>query len=172
VSYEVIGSDGLLHRRDYALQTSETPGGGTGYNRHESNSQRRPTGGERRSATVPLGSLKPGIVDDLLGRVGFPQSASSATLTGRTWLLQSGVRPFDKYEARFDGTHLHQTASKATVFGPQPSSPPTVGSTTTPRTPSIKVPTTSTKPNRLLSCIQHAHGNVTKMQVCTQRFAP
>jgi hypothetical protein len=172
VLYEVIGADGLVHRRDYELQTSETPGGGTGYNRHESNSQRRPTAAERRAAVVTLGSLSPGIVDSLFGRVGFPHDGSSASLTGRTWLLQSGARPFDKYAALFDVRRLRQTSSKATVFGAQSSAPSPAPTTTAQTSTTIKITASGAKANRLLTCVQHAHGDVTKMQACAARFAP
>jgi hypothetical protein len=177
IVFRVIGSDGLLHERDYQLQFSETSDGGTGKTRHVSNSESRPSTSDRRHAKVTLGQIPSGIVDKLLSAVGFPKDGSSATLTGSTWMLESGARPFDKYEARYDGSRLHQTQSKASVFGPGSS---TGSGTSTGSTPSATAPPNAAPPSsglhgkvgKLLACIQRAHQNVNKIIACQQRFGP
>lgn len=160
ITYRVIGPDGLLHERDYELQFSRTAGGGTGMTRHISNSVSKPSASDVSGAQVRLGQISSGIVDKLFLEVGFPSNGSSATLHGDTWTLESGARPFDRYEARYDGTGLHQTQSQATVFAPQPTktSTPPAGLTG--------------KAGKLLACIRHAHTDVNKIVVCQRRFRP
>ena len=180
IVYRVIASDGLLHERDYELQFSETSNGGTGMTRHTSNSVSKPSASDVSSAQVRLGQISSGIVDKLLSEVGFPSNGSSATLDGDTWTLESGARPFDKYEARYDGSGLHQTQSQATVFAPQPTAPSGAspessgsapGATSTPQT-SAPPAGLSGKTGKLIACIQHAHTNVNKIVICQRRFGP
>jgi hypothetical protein len=169
VKYEVIGADGLLHTHVYGLEYSRVVGGGTGKTRKTTNSIRRATAGELRDARVRLGEIAPGVVDKLLARVGFPHQGSSATLTGDTWTLESGARPFDKYQARYDGTGLRQTQTQATVFGSGASSGAPPRSSTSQSSPHTRLERTTGK---LLACIQRAHQDVNKLAVCQQRFAP
>ncbi len=184
VSYEVIGRDGLLHRRVYELQFSREAGGGTAKTRGVENSVRKPTAGELREARVTLGQLTPGVVDSLYHRVDFPNDGSSAVLTGETWLLESGARAFDHYQARYDGTALHQTQSKATVFGSKPPSqtttqPPAQGNVVTKSSITIRssggtqsTATVRKRLRRLLACIQRAEGDASKIVSCQQHYAP
>ena len=184
VSYEVIGHDGLLHRRVYELQFSRDAGGGTSKTRKVENSVRKPTPRELREAHVRLGQLTPGVVDSLYHRVDFPNDGSSAVLTGETWLLESGARVFDHYKARYDGTALHQTQSKATVFGSKPPSQTTAQSPARPNVvtkSSITIrssggaqsgATVRKQLRRLLACIQRAEGAASKILSCQQRYAP
>jgi hypothetical protein len=175
VSYEVIARDGLLHRRVYNLLFSRVVRGRTGKSREINDSVRKATASELSEAQLTLGQLAAGVVENLYHRVNFPSQGSSATLTGETWSIQSGVRPFDKYEARYDGTGLHQTQSKATVFGRSPS-----GQTKTQASTQSNVATSSSitvtssggvtssaaqrkKLNRLVACIQRAKGDVSKI---------
>jgi hypothetical protein len=116
VNYQVIGSDGLLHTRDYGIRTSQDVEG-TATTHEVENTQRHPTTAERRGAIVTLSKFEPGVVDDLYRKVGFPSSSSSATFSDGHWLLQTGSRPFDKYEARYDGSGLRQTQSEQSTFG-------------------------------------------------------
>jgi len=121
VDYQVITRNSQLRDRAYILRLSRVQGGGTGNTREVENSARAPTAREQREARVTLSQLAPGVVESMYREVNFPSQGSSATLSGETWLLQSGARPFDRYEARYDGTDLHQTQSKASVFAPKPS---------------------------------------------------
>jgi hypothetical protein len=161
VKYAVIGRDGRLHERNYNLKFSKAIGGGTAKDRKIENSVRKATAAERANARVRLGDLNASVIDDLFKKVGFPHDGSSATLTGTTWLLQSGAHPFDKYVARYDGTGVHQTQSQADVFG-QSGAPPQ------PQSQSGSAPPV----NKLIGCIQDAHGDVTKITACQQRFGP
>jgi hypothetical protein len=70
---------------------------------------------------VTLGQVDPGVVDSLYGEVGFPSQGSGATLTGRSWFLQSGAHPEHRFTAR------------------------------------------------LMTCIAHAQGNVTKIVACQRK---
>jgi hypothetical protein len=116
VHYEVIGSDGQVKVRDYGIHTSESIEG-TAKSHEVTNTQRAATSAERKSAQVRLSQFDAGVVDELYGQVAFPSSSSSATFADGHWLLQSGSHPFDKYEARFDGSGLHQTQSQQSTFG-------------------------------------------------------
>ena len=184
VAYQVIARDGLLHERVYNLQSSRVVGGGTGETHKVENAVRNPTASERREARVTLGQLAPGVVDGLYRRVNFPSQGSSATLTGDTWFLQSGARAFDQYEARYDGTGLHQTQSKSTVFGSNPPSQ-IIAHTATDSKAVTKSSITVTssgnaqptallpkKLSRLLACVQRAQGDVSRITACQQRYAP
>jgi hypothetical protein len=178
ITYRVLGPDGLLHERDYELQFSRTAGGGTGKTRHISNSVSKPSASDVSGAQVRLGQISSGIVDKLFSEVRFPSNGSSATLHGGTWTLESGARPFDRYEARYDGSGLHQTQSQATVFAPQPTAPSgsSAGSSgsapSATSTPQTSTPSTGLGGNtgKLLACIQHAHSDVNKIVVCQRRF--
>jgi hypothetical protein len=117
VRYTVIESDGLVHVRDYSLRASASSEGGTDYSREVTANRRRPTAAEKRAARLKLSAFDASVVDSLFAHLDFPQSSSSATFADGHWLLQSGAHPFDKYEARFDGSGLHQTASKSSAFG-------------------------------------------------------
>ena len=107
VYYQVIGADRQLHIRDYSIVESEIEAGTYGYNRKTRNFVRAPTAAESRSAVLTLGRVDPGVVDALYGKVGFPRQGSSATLTGRSWLLQSGARPDHQFVAAYDGGAVH-----------------------------------------------------------------
>jgi hypothetical protein len=109
VYYQVIGADHRLHIRDYSIVESEIEAGVYGYNRNTSDSVRALTPAESRGAVVTLGQLDPGVVDGLYEKVGFPRQGSSATLTGRTWFLESGARPDDRFVATYGGGGLRPT---------------------------------------------------------------
>jgi len=184
VAYEVITRDGRLHKRVYNLQSSRVVGGGTGNTRKVENVVRNPTASERRRARVTLGELAPGVVDALYHRVNFPNQGSSATLTGETWVLQSGARAFDQYEARYDGTRLLQTQSKSTVFESKPPSRTTAHTATHSKAITRSSITVTSggdaesgavlrqKLSRLLACVQGAQGDGSRITACQQRYAP
>ena len=107
VYYQVIGADRQLHIRDYSIVESEIEAGTYGYNRKTRNFVRAPTVAESRSAVLTLRQVDPGVMDALYGKVGFPRQGSSATLTGRSWLLQSGAEPDHRFVAAYDGGAVH-----------------------------------------------------------------
>jgi hypothetical protein len=109
VYYQVIGADHKLHIRDYAIVQYEIEAGTEGYNRKTTDTVRALTPAESRGAVVTLGRLDPGVVDRLYEETGFPRQGSSATLTGRTWFLQSGAQPDTRFIARYDGAGLRTT---------------------------------------------------------------
>ena len=188
VYFQVIGPDRRLHIRDYAVVESEIEAGTYGYNRKIRNYVRAPTAAESHGAVLQLGQIDPTVVDRLYGKVGFPRQGSSATLTGRSWFLQSGVRPDDSYLAAYNGSEVH-LAKSATAPDPNsasasatvPATPPTRRSRTgTTSTYSFTTTISSGPANprklhrteRLLACIEHAQGDVNKIATCQQRFVP
>ena len=189
VYFQVIGADGRLHIRDYKVVESEVEAGTYGYNRKTSSYVRPPTALESRGAVLKLGQIDPGVVDRLYGKVGFPRQGSSATLTGRSWFLESGVSPDHQYVAGYDGSGLRPARSAA------PPDPNTPTSTSAPAAPPKRssgsnastttvlhfTTTISSGPatprgvdsaRRLLTCIEHALGDVSKIVACQSRFAP
>ena len=111
--YQVIGADHQLHIRDYAIVESEISAGTEGYNRKTTNFVRAPTAAESRGAVLTLAQLDPGVVDRLYGKVGFPHQGSSATLTGRSWFLQSGAQPEHRFVAAYNGDSVQRTQAAA-----------------------------------------------------------
>ncbi|MFT3863780.1 MAG: hypothetical protein QM729_05860 [Solirubrobacterales bacterium] len=109
IYYQVIGADHRLHIRDYAIVEYEIEAGTYGYNHKTSDFVRAPTPAESRAAVLTLGQLDPGVVEGLYSKVGFPRQGSSATLTGRSWLLQYGADPDHRYVAVYDGSGLRPT---------------------------------------------------------------
>jgi hypothetical protein len=178
VVYEVMTSDGLVHVRDYHLadRPAESNSGRPHY-RQIRNSVRDTTAADLRNAQLRLGDIPPGVVAKLFVQLRYSQSAGNATLEGKTWTLESDARLFDQYEARYDGTGLHQTRSRATVFLPKP-----VGQTeTSTSTSTSQRATRATAPSaapglikaeRLLACVRRAHGDITKLVACQRRYGP
>ena len=185
--FQVIGGDGQLHIRDYTVVESEIEAGTYGYNRKTRNYIRVPTRAESRGAVLTLGQINPGVVDTLYGKLSFPRQGSSATLTGRSWFLQSGVRPGDPYVAAYDGSALrpaHSVAppspngtvtsvsTPATSSGPSKASTTTVFSFTTTISSGLTSPRRLKKTQRLETCIEHARSDVNRIVACQRRFAP
>jgi hypothetical protein len=140
VDYLVLGTDGMVHRRDYVLSKHLNPGQDTpGYSRYIHTGVRPATAADRAGADVSLGQIPPGVVDELFKRATFPDSDSEATLAGGQWTLSS--KALGKYGAqfvaRYDGTEFRQTVSN---------------------------------PLDRLRCIQRADQDVTKILACEQRF--
>jgi hypothetical protein len=113
VYYQVIGADHRLHIRDYEIVQYEIEAGTYGYNRKTSNFVRGPAPAETRGAVLRLGQIDPGVVDRLYGEVGFPSQGSSATLTGRSWFLESGADPDHRFVAAYSGGELRPTQAAA-----------------------------------------------------------
>ena len=130
VYFQVIGADGRLHIRDYKVVESEIEAGTYGYNRKTSDYLRAPTALESQDAVLKLGQIDPGVVDRLYGKVGFPRQGSSATLTGRSWFLESGVSPDHQHVAGYDGSGLSPARSAAP---PDPNSPTPASAPASPR---------------------------------------
>jgi hypothetical protein len=191
VYYQVIGADRQLHTRDYEIVQSEIEAGTTGYNRKTSNFVRAPTAAELHNAMLTLSQINPGVVDRLYSKLGFPRVGSGATLTGRSWFLESGAQTGHQFVAAYGGGGLQRTQA---VAPPDPKTE-TIPSSTRPTAPiSPKrpaAPTTtvyhftttissgSAKPGklsgtaqRLVTCIAHAQGDVNKIAVCQRKFVP
>jgi hypothetical protein len=153
VYYQVIGADRQLHIRDYTIAQSEIEAGTYGYNRKTDNVVRAPTASESRSAVLTLGQIEPSVVESLYSKVGFPRQGSSATLTGRSWFLESGAHPQHRFVAAYDGHGVQRTQLAA---APDPASTPTQatpvtsshGSTTTVYSLTTTITFGSTKPGK------------------------
>jgi hypothetical protein len=183
IYYQVIGADRQVHIRDYSIAQSEIDAGTYGYNRKTSNSVRAPTAGESRTAVVTLSQIDPSVVDSLYGKVGFPRQGSSATLTGRSWFLESGAQPEQRFVAAYDGRGVQRTrlaaapdpkaaaALPATRATPPPTST-TYSFTTTISSGSTKAGKLSRATQRLTTCIARAQGDVNKIIVCQRKFVP
>jgi hypothetical protein len=191
VYYQVIGVDRQLHIRDYAIVESEVDAGTYGFSRKTRNFVRAPTAAESRGALLTLGQVDPSVVDSLYSKVGFPRQGSSATLTGRSWFLESGAQPEHRFVAASSGGGVRRTQAAAP---PDPKASTVSSSTqaTTPTSPDASKPATttvyrftttissgSTKPGklnstaqRLVTCIAHAQGDVNKIAVCQRKFVP
>ena len=113
VYYQVIGADRRLHIRDYSIVESEIDAGTYGYNRKTGNFVRAPTAAESHNAVLTLGQVDPGVVDSLYSKVGFPRQGSSATLTGRSWFLQSGAQTGHRFVAAYNGNSVQRTQTAA-----------------------------------------------------------
>ena len=137
VYYQVIGADRQLHIRDYSIVESEIEAGTYGYNRKTQNFVRAVTAAESRSAVVTLGQIDPGVVDSLYSKVGFPRQGSGATLTGRSWFLQSGAQPEHRFTAAYSGGGLQRTEAAA---------PPDPNTATIPSSRQARTPTSSNGP--------------------------
>ena len=200
VYYQVIGADRRLHIRDYSIVESEIDAGTYGYNRKTGNFVRAPTAAESHNAVLTLGQVDPGVVDGLYSKVGFPRQGSSATLTGRSWFLQSGAQTGHRFVASYNGDSVQRTQTAAppdpktaTIPTSTQATPvPTSTRATAPTSPTVPkatfkivygVTTTissgSTKPGklkgvtqRLLTCITHALGDVNKIAACQRKFVP
>jgi hypothetical protein len=189
VYFQVIDADGRLHIRDYKVVESEIDAGTYGYNRETSNYVRAPTALESHGAVLKLGQIDPGVVDRLYGKVGFPRQGSSATLTGDLWFLESGVSPDHQYVAGYDGSGLRRARSgvqpdpNIPASTSPPAAPPkrpigsnasttTVLNFTTTISSGRATPRGVDSARRLLTCIEHARGDVSKIVACQRRFAP
>jgi hypothetical protein len=187
VYFQVIGADGQLQIRDYAVVESEIGAGTYGYNRKTRDYVRSPSAAESRGAVLTLGQIDPSVVDKLYDKVGFPRNGSSATLTGRSWFLESGARPDHQYLAAYDGSGLRTAQSPAPPNPNAPGTSPTVAatpsttskaSTTTVFSFSTTISSHPTSPHRLhtaqrlAACIEHAQGDVSKIAACQRRFVP
>ena len=187
VYYQVIGSDRRLHIRDYSIAQSEVDAGTYGYSRKTNNVVRAPTAAESRSAVLTLGQIDPTVVDSLYSKVGFPRQGSSATLTERSWFLESGAQPEHRFVAAYDGNRVQRTQSAAppdlniatTQATPVTSSNGSKAATTTVYSLTTTITSGSTKPGklsratqRLATCITHAQGDVNKIVVCQRKFVP
>jgi hypothetical protein len=177
IRYEIMASHGLVHVRDYRLSYVQLQHTGRTHYRHVVNSVRDATAVDLRNARVRLGDIPSGVVDQLFARLRFSQSAASATLEGETWTLQTDARLFDRYEARFDGSGLHQTRSRASLLPPPGSGQPkTATSTHTNQQPTDTIPSGATpgmiRADRLLACVHRAGGDIAKLTACQRRFTP
>jgi hypothetical protein len=189
--YQVIGADRQLHIRDYTIVESEVEAGTYGYNRKTNNFVRAATAAESRNAELTLGEVDPGVVDKLYSNVGFPKQGSSATLTGRSWFLESGAHPDHQYVAAYNGAGVQraQTASPpdpntaAPTSSTQPATPTSSNASKATTTTVYSITTTissgSTKPGklnrttqRLVTCIAHARSDVNKIAICQRKFVP
>ncbi len=190
VYYQVIGPDRQLHIRDYSIVESEIDAGTYGYNRKTRNFVRAPTPAESRSAVLTLGQLDPGVVDRLYSKIGFPRQGSGATLTGRSWFLESGAQPEHRFLAAYNGGALQRTQAAA---------PPDPKTATIHPSTQVRAPTSSNGSNattttvysftttissgskpgkansttqRLVACIARARGDLNKIAVCQRKFVP
>ena len=130
-------------------------------------------------------------MDRLYGKVGFPRQGSSATLTGRSWFLQSGAQPEHRFVAAYNGDSVQRTQAAAapdpktaSVSSSTQTTAPTssngsrttltevYGFTTTISSGSTKPGKVSRTAQRLVTCISHAQGDVSKIVVCQRKFVP
>jgi hypothetical protein len=166
--YAVLSPDGSqVLIRQYGHTSEELPDGGTGYSAKTSDASRRATAIDHHTAIVTLGQLDKHVVEDMWNRADFPHTGSTATLKGSTWEIGSGARPFDKYQARFDGSGFHQTQNREDVFGGDSSS------TTSPapaRGPSQAQSKELSRAAKLGTCMRHAIGDPAKVQACARRY--
>jgi hypothetical protein len=189
--YQVIGADHRLHIRDYGIVESEIEAGTEGYNRKTTNFVRAPTAAESRGAVLTLAQVDPDVGDRLYSKVGFPHQGSSATLTGRSWFLESGAHTEHRYVAQYDGDSVQRTQAAAAP-DPKTASVPAPTQTTAPASSNGSKATTRTvysftttissgstksgKANgtaqRLVTCISHAQGDVNKIVVCQRKYVP
>jgi hypothetical protein len=191
IYYQVIGPDQRLHIRDYSIAESEIEAGTYGFNHKTSNFVRAPTHAQSRNAVLTLGQVAPGVVDTLYGKVGFPRQGSSATLTGRSWFLQSGAQPEHRFVAAYDGSGLQRTRapappdpSSAVIASSAQATTPTSSTGTKATTTHVYRFTTTissgpTKPGKLnritrhlMTCIARAEGNVDTIAACQRKFVP
>lgn len=178
VYYQVIGPDRQLHIRDYSIVESEIDAGTYGYNRKTRDLVRAPTPAESRSAVLTLGQVDPGVVDRLYSKVGFPRQGSGATLTGRSWFLESGAQPEHRFVAAYNGGALQRTQAAAPPDPKTATVPPTRATTTTVYSFTATI-SSGSKPGkansttqRLVACIARARGDVNKIAVCQRKFVP
>jgi hypothetical protein len=170
---------------------SEIDAGTYGYNRKTSTFVRAPTAAKSRSAVLTPGQIDPGVVDSLYSRVGFPRQRSSATLTDRSWFLESGAQPEHRFLAAYSGGGLQRSQAAAPPDPKTATAPPSTQAAT-PRSSNGSKPTTTTvysftttisfgsaKPRklnrstqRLVISIAHAHGDVNKIAMCQRKFVP
>jgi hypothetical protein len=165
VSYEVIGDDGLVHTRDYTVETESLSGGGQGRTRRTDNSERPATAKDIAAAKVTLGELDEDVVEQMWEEADFPAEGSSAALTGSEWALSTGARPFDQYLANADGSDVRQTKSKEDTFGP--------GAQAGPEPQGIPDPGgQAEKLQALGDCIQAAGTDIAAIQKCQATATP
>jgi hypothetical protein len=188
--YQVIGADRQLHIRDYTVVESEVEAGTYGYNRKTNNFVRAPTAAESGNAQLTLGQVDAGVVDKLYSNVGFPKQGSSATLTGRSWFLESGAHPDHQYVAAYNGAGVQRTQAappdpktetipSSTQAAALASSNASKATTTTVYSITTKISSGSAKPGklnrttqRLVTCIAHARSDVNKIVICQRKFVP
>jgi hypothetical protein len=167
-AYAVLSPDrSQVLIRQYGHTSEDLPDGGTGYSAKTSDDSRRATAVDRRTALVTLGQLDKNVVEDLWNKADFPHTGSTATLRGRTWEIGSGARPFDKYQARFDGSGFHQTQNREDVFGGHTTS---TTQSSAPKGPSKAQSKDLSRAAKLGTCMRHAVGDVQKVQACAQRY--
>jgi len=160
--YAVLSPDGSqVLIRQYGHTSEELPDGGTGYSAKTSDDSRRATDVDRRTATVTLGQLDKNVVEDMWNEADFPHTGSTATLKASTWEIGSGARPFDKYQAKFDGSGFHQTQNKEDVFGSSSAPAPA---------PAPKATQAQSRASKLGACMQRAVGNAAKVQACARKY--
>src|SRR6185312_12748018 len=146
---------------------------------------------ESRNAELTLGEVDPGVVDKLYSNVGFPKQGSSATLTGRSWFLESGAHPDHRFVARYNGDSVQRTQAAAPPDPNTAAIPSSTQAATTTSSNGSKATTTtiysitttissgSTKTGklngttqRLVTCIAHARSDVNKIAICQRKFVP
>jgi hypothetical protein len=157
--FEVMTSDGSLHRRLYACNTKSCSTTGT------DEPVLKPTKAELRVASLQLSQLSASVPPELVSKVGLPDA--ELVLEGHTWTITSVGGASAVWKARYDGTGLKQIAAAPASSGttPSPSTPSTTG------IPSSAASTLA-KSEKLLTCIQAAQQNVTKILACQRRFQP
>ncbi len=160
--YAVLSPDGSqVLIRQYGHTSEDLPDGGTGYSAKTSDDSRRATPADRKSAVVTLGQLDKQVVEDMWNEADFPHTGSTATLKGSTWEIGSGARPFDKYQARFDGSGFHQTQNREDVFG---------SSSSTPAPDTSKADQQQARAAKLGACLHKATGDPDKLRKCAQKY--
>jgi len=166
VDYEVLASDGTLHRRVYACGTQSCPDTSADV------PVIKPSAVELRTAAVQLSAISPGVVDKLLSRIGVAANASDVRLEGDTWTITSSERAGDVWQARYDGAGLELVNPSTTAAGTAPSSPtsPAAGA------PNVTLPpgaaSSIARSEKLLSCVEAAHQHFNKILACERRFQP
>ena len=172
IYYQVIGADHQLHIRDYTIAESEIDAGTEGFNRKTTNDVRAPTVAESRGAVVTLGQLDPGVVDALYRKVGFPRQGSSATLTGRSWFLESGAHTGHRFVAAYNGDSVQRTELAAAPAASEKTTTKVYSFNTTVSSGSTETGKVRRTAQRLVTCISHAQGDVNKIVVCQRKYVP
>jgi hypothetical protein len=174
ILYEIMATNGLVHVRDYRLSYVRLQHSGRTHYRHVVNFVRDATALDLRNAQVRLGDIPSGVVAKVFARLRFAPDAASATLEGKTWTLSSDTSVFNRYQARYDGTRLHQTQSRATLFSPPSLSLPATSPSGSPQASGAVPPSAAPhilSADRLIACVRGAKGDVTKLVACQQRYA-
>jgi hypothetical protein len=101
-----------------------------------------------RSTPVTLDALSPTVVSSLVSRLKLSEQDSRAHLEGDMWTIMTSAKLFDAWQARYDGTGLHQTHSRADLK------------------PGSSGPTGASPSGKLLACVRRADQNVKKLVAC------